>query len=473
MDKQFDDLVRFITKFIERSLLEETDNDRQLRLNYGPEELEKILPLSIANKGLDSRDILKVINQVIDHSVVFDHPFFMNQMFGKVQPIAFIADIILGLLNISSYTYEVAPAMTLIEKEIVSNLTAKIWGKGQGDGVFTSGGSLSNINALFLARERYLKNSKQKGLFNEKPVSIFVSDQAHYSFTKGVNYLGFGLDSLVLIPSDNKAKIDVNYLNKAIAKSKKEGRVPLLLVGIAGTTMSGSYDDLQSLANIAKKNNIWFHVDAAFGGSFLFSKKLKDRLKGIEHADSVTWNFHKVMGITISAASFLTKEKSVLNKAFSVDANYLFHKKDYDYDLGQKTLQGGRRPDAFKLWVSWKYHGNLGFAKHVEKLHQAALTLATLIEGNKDLTLFAKPESSIVCFNYTPNKYKHKSLGEINEINKEIRTRIFNKGKIILNYSQIHDTVYLRCVLLDPEFTDKQLSHIIDTVINTAEAIPQ
>lgn len=471
MDKQFDDLVQFITEFIQDNLLKETDNKRQLRLNYSPEELQKKLPLSITKKGLDSQNILKVIKQVIDHSVVFDHPFFMNQMFGKVQPIAIIADIILTILNTSSYTYEVAPAMTLIEKEVVSKLSTKIWGKGKGDGVFTSGGSLSNINALFLARQRYLKNSKHKGLFNEKPVSIFISDQAHYSFTKGVNYLGFGLDSLVLIPSNNDAKIDTNYLNKAIIKSKKEGRVPLLLVGIAGTTISGSYDDLHSLASIAKENNMWFHVDAAFGGSFLLSDKLKQRLKGIEHADSVTWNFHKVMGMTLTAASFLTKEKNVLNKAFNVDADYLFHKKNYDYDLGQKTLQGGRRPDAFKLWLSWKYLGDLGFAYHVEKLHQAALNMATIIDENKNLDLFATPESSIVCFRYKPEKYKGKSLNEMNELQKEIRTRIFNEGKILLNYSHIHDTVYLRCVLLDPAFTEEQLNYIIETVILTAKTI--
>jgi len=400
--------------------------------------------------------------------VKLDHPFFMNQMFGKTQPIAFLADIIMSQLNASIYTYEVAPVMTLIEKEIISKLGEKIWGKGTGDGVFTAGGSISNMNALFLARQQYNQQIKIDGLYNQKPFAIFISDQAHYSFVKGVNYLGFGVDSLVKIKTGKNAKIDPLSLKLAIEKSKNEGSIPLMIIGIAGTTISGSFDDLQTLAKIAKENNLWFHVDAAFGGSFLFSEKHKPRLKGIEFADSVTWNFHKVMGMTLSTASFLTREKGLLKKAFGVEADYIFHEEDYDYDLGQKSLQGGRKPDAFKLWMSWKYLGNKGFEKHVEKLYDAAHKLASLVNQTANLELFAPPETSIVCFRYKQN---NKTLEETNILNKKIRSDLFKEGKIIFNYSYLHGTVYIRCVLLDPSFTEKQLKLILDTIVRKAESL--
>lgn len=468
MQKEFVDLIQFTTDFFQKNIQKDTDTLIQLRKNCSPDELKSKITFEISKKGLSSEDLLELIRQVIDYSVELNHPFFMNQMFGKTQPIAFLADIIMSQLNASIYTYEVAPVMTLIEKEVVAKLGEKIWGNGIGDGVFTAGGSISNMNALFLARQQYNQQLKKEGLYDQKPFAIFVSDQAHYSFVKGVNYLGFGIDSLVKVKSDKHAKIEAHSLKNAINKSKKEGRIPLMVIGIAGTTISGSFDNLQSIANIAKENNMWFHVDAAFGGSFLFSEKQKYRMHGIKNADSVTWNFHKVMGMTLSTASFLTKEKGLLKKAFSVEADYLFHEEDYDYDLGQKSLQGGRKPDAFKLWLSWKYLGDTGFEKHVEKLHNAALSLAEIVHKNKYLELFAMPESSIVCFRYiAPSN----STKETNELNKRIRKEIFNEGKIIFNYSYIHNTVYIRCVLLDPNITEKQLKFIIDTVTKKALSI--
>ncbi len=468
MQKEFVDLIQFTADFFQKNIQKDTDSLIQLRQNFSPDELKRKIAFEISKKGLSNENLIALIEQVVDYSVELDHPFFMNQMFGKTQPIGFLADIIMSQLNASIYTYEVAPVMTLIEKEVVSKLGETIWKKGTGDGVFTAGGSISNMNALFLARQHYRKQIKQEGLYNQKPFSIFISDQAHYSFVKGVNYLGYGIESLVKVKSDKKAKIESNSLRRAIEKSIKEGRIPLMIIGIAGTTISGSFDNLQSLAEIAKEYKMWFHVDAAFGGSFLFSKKLKYRLKGIEHADSVTWNFHKIMGMTLSTASLLTKEKGLLKNAFGVEADYLFHEEDYDYDLGQKSLQGGRKPDAFKLWLSWKYLGENGFEKHVNKLHDAALNLAKLVTENQNLELFAAPESSIVCFRYVP---ENKSLKESNEINKKIRNEIFNEGELIFNYSYIHDTVYIRCVLLDPAFTEKQLSHLVDTITKKALSI--
>ena len=468
MQKEFVDLIQFTTDFFQKNIQKNTDTFIQLRKNCSPDELKSEIPFEISKKGLSSEDLLELIQQVIDYSVELDHPLFLNQMFGKTQPIAFLADIIMSQLNASIYTYEVAPVMTLIEKEVVAKLGEKVWGNGIGDGVFTAGGSISNMNALFLARQQFNQQMKKEGLYNQKPFAIFISDQAHYSFVKGVNYLGFGIDSLIKVKSDNNAKIDTKSLKNAINKSIKEGRIPLMVIGIAGTTVSGSFDDLQSLAKIAKENNMWFHVDAAFGGSFLFSEKHKNRMHGIKNADSVTWNFHKVMGMTLSTASFLTKEKGLLKKAFSVAADYLFHEEDYDYDLGQKSLQGGRKPDAFKLWLSWKYLGDTGFKQHVDKLHNAALSLAVLVQKNKYLELFGTPESSIVCFRYLP---PNSALKKTNELNKRIRKEIFNEGKVIFNYSYIHNTVYIRCVLLDPEISEKQLKYIVDTVIEKALSI--
>ena len=468
MDQQFNKLVDYVLDYVKNGIRNKSKDNLQLRKASNPLDLQKNIPLKTQLNGVSSQEIILIIEQVISHSVVTDHPYFMNQMFGKTQPISFLADIIIAMLNTSMYTYEVAPVFSLIEKQIISNLGERIWGKDQGDGVFTAGGSMSNMNALFLARQYHLEHAKQKGLFGEKPFSIFVSEQAHYSFTKGVNFLGFGIESLVKIKSNADASIHIDSLNEAINIEKEKGRQPLMLIGIAGTTISGTYDPLQKLAKIAQKHKMWYHVDAAYGGALLFSDREKEQLKGIENADSVGWNFHKVMGMSLSTSSFLTKEKGLLNKAFNVDAGYLFHEDGYDFDLGQKSLRGGRRPDAFKLWLQWKYKGDAGLAKHVEKLRDASIYLADMVKKTNKLELYQEPQSGIVLFRYLQ---KGKSLKELNTLNKSIRQSIFKEGKIIFNYSCIHKTVYLRCVILDPEFTHKQLEYIVENVVEVGDQL--
>ncbi len=468
MDKQFDELVQYVLSYVKERILNPTTDNLQLRKANKPHELQKKFPLKTQLEGVSSQEIISILEQVIDQSVITNHPYFMNQMFGKTQPISFLADILIAMLNTSIYTYEVAPVFSLIEKELISNLGKKVWGEGTGDGVFTAGGSMSNMNALFLARQNYNETLKQTGLSGEKAFSIFVSDQAHYSFIKGVNFLGFGMDSLVKIKSNANATINVASLKEAIATEKAKGRHPLMLIAIAGTTISGTYDPLEQLAKIAQDHNMWYHIDAAYGGALLFSDREKARLKGIHHADSVSWNFHKVMGMSLSTSSLLTKEKGLLNKAFNVKAGYLFHEEDYDFDLGQKSLQGGRRPDAFKLWLQWKYIGDKGLAEHVEKLRDASLFLAESITKTKQLELYQKPQSGIVLFRYLADG---KSKAALNELNIQIRENLFKEGKLIFNYSHIHGIVYLRCVILDPEFTKKKLTHIIDEVIRVGNSI--
>jgi glutamate/tyrosine decarboxylase-like PLP-dependent enzyme len=468
MDDTFNVLKTFVIEQINQRLSTSQYSDIQLRKAIEPEELSQKIDLNIPHLGIDSPQMLNLIKEVLDYSVNTNHPYFMNQMFGKTQPIAFLADLLISVLNTSMYTYEVAPVLTLIEKETIAHLTSKIWGTGIGDGVFTSGGSLSNMKAMFLARQNKLNHVKNSGLFQEQPVAIFISEQAHYSFVKGVNFMGFGTDALIKIPSKADARIDVVELEKAIIRTQKEGRLPLMLVAIAGTTISGTYDDVETLAQLAHRYEMWFHVDAAFGGALLFSDNERYKLNGIEKADSVTWNFHKAMGMPLSTSSFLTKDKGDLNQAFHVNADYLFHHEADDFDLGQKSLQGGRRPEALKLWMSLKYEGEKGFSQRIEKLRANALYFAKAIEKNPNFELFQEPDSTIVCFRYISEKG---SISDQNELNVKLREAIFNEGKIIFNYAPLHDKIYLRCVLLDPDFTHQQLDNILNSILEKASYI--
>lgn len=446
------------------SLIRKIDSDETgvLRQNNSSQNILRDINIELSENGSSADVLNNLIDQLVEKGVKTNNGLFMNQMFGKQQSIAVLGDILTALLNTSMYTYEVAPVLTLIEKECIKKLGAFVWGTdATSDGVFTPGSSISNMNAMVLARNAKFPESKKNGLFGNNKFSIFVSDKAHYSFDKGALFLGMGENVIVKVKSDVDGKIDISSLNSAIKNEISNGNTPLMLVGIAGTTVSGVYDNLLALSAIANHHKMWFHVDGAYGASLLFSSTEKHKLNGIQHADSVSWSLHKMMGVPLVCAVLLTKNKGVLENSFSVDADYLFHD-DTDLNLGQKSLQCGRRVDSLKLWLAWKSEGNIGFENRINRLIQTAQQFADKIEQTENLELLCLPETPIVCFRFTNTGF---SLTELNELNKTIRETIFNKGEILFNYSTYNNTIYLRCAISDPNMDDKKIDSIIAEVL--------
>jgi glutamate/tyrosine decarboxylase-like PLP-dependent enzyme len=437
-----------------------SDQSLHLRKNISPEEIINALDIKLTGTSTHDHKLSGLVYLVNEKSVNTDHGLFMNQMFGKQLPVAVLGDLLTVLLNTSMYTYEVAPVLTLIEKECVERLCSLVWNStDRHDGVFTPGSSISNMMAMMLARNRRFPQSMETGLFDVPPFRIFVSDQVHYSFKKGTLFSGMGKNTLVEVDSDPDGKISVPALKEAIACELRKGNVPLMLIGIAGTTVTGVYDNLENLAEIAAQYNMWFHIDAAYGGSLLFSQKEKQRLKGVEHADSIAWSLHKMMGVPLSCAVLLTKKNTVLREAFSMDAEYLFH--GNEMDLGQKSLQCGRRADALKLWVAWKFEGDEGLEDRVNKLVEIARRFAGKIREHKNFELLCDPETPIVCFRFT---HPNLSVDQLNELNTEIRSVIFFEGHLLFNYSTHNGKIYLRCVFSDPQMKTENQSSILEKI---------
>jgi glutamate/tyrosine decarboxylase-like PLP-dependent enzyme len=446
------------------------DKNDRIRQDKKPQDLINEIDFSINKEGESQEEITLLIDQIVSSSVNTDHPFFMNQMYGKQNPVSVYGDILTTILNTSMYTYEVAPVMTLIEKECIAKLCTSVWNNRNGDGIFTPGGSISNMMAIMLARNSKLKTSKKEGLYDAPKFSIFTSDQAHYSFLKGAVFMGFGKDSIVKIDTNEKGEIIIDSLLAAIEKEKQNARVPLMLVGVAGTTFSGVYDDLETLADIAEKNNMWYHVDAVYGGSLLFSEKEQNKFTGIKKADSVSWNLHKMMGVPLICSTFLTKQQGLLNDAFAVDADYLFHKDEEDYDLGQKSLQCGRRVDALKLWLAWKHDGEKGFENRIERLMKISSIFADKINSKNNFELLCQPQSPVVIFRILDFELEKT---EINMLNKIVRDKIFKDGEILFNYSEYKNEIYMRCVISDPELKEEDIDKIISKIQETLNFVKQ
>ncbi len=202
-----------------------------------------------------------------------------------------------------------------------------------------------------------------------------IQIKAHYSFVKSAIWLGQGIDSVIKVKADERGRMIPEELDKSISEAVKSGKVPYMAAATSGSTVLGAFDPLPQIADICNKYSIWFHVDAALGGAWLFSSLHRHLLNGIERADSVTWDLHKMTCVPFQCTLVLTKHPNILTQANSLRAEYLFQSDKYydaSYDTGDKSIQCGRKVDSFKLWLQLKAYGENGMEKIVNNVHDMA-----------------------------------------------------------------------------------------------------
>ncbi|KAI8437538.1 hypothetical protein MSG28_011841 [Choristoneura fumiferana] len=331
----------------------------------------------------------------------------------------------LYIINIRYYYLSASPAVSdvtlhrdtyLIFDEIIyvpthNGLLTLVFGIPDGDGIFSPGGSMSMLYAIVAARFRAFPEVKSKGMRGLPELVLFTSEDSHYSIKKAAHWLGFGTESVRVIKTNAKGQMIVEELELAVLKDKEAGKYPLLVNATAGTTVLGAIDPLQKTADVCKKYGIWMHVDACWGGSLILSQKHKSKLNGIERAHSISWNPHKMAGAPLQCSVFLVREKGLLHEANSAAAQYLFQQdKFYDvsYDTGDKSIQCGRKIDAFKLWMMWKARGDAGLnqlADHTMELAQFCLNTVAKRPGFRLITCLIKEcltKKSLLMVAYSP-----------------------------------------------------------------------
>ena len=428
-----------------------------------PEVLLRQLDLKIPEKGKNEKDLLHDISEYLKYSVKTNHPQFLNQLYSGENLPAFIGEIITALTNTSMYTYEVAPIATLIEKELINKM-CKIAGFENGGGTFATGGSNANMLAMMSARNKFLPSVKQKGMQSVPVLSAFVSNQSHYSFDTAANILGIGSNQVYKIQSDAQGKMIPKELDKAIKKSIEAGDQPFFIAATAGTTLLGAFDPLNEIAGIAKKYNLWMHVDGSFGGSIILSRKYKHLFKGLEKADSFTWNPHKLMNIPLIASVLLLKDKYRLMKNLSdLNTDYIYHDNDLEeYNLGKQSVQCGRRVDALKVWLAWRYYGDEGYETRINRMFELAEYATMKVQTCEKLQLLADTQSLNINF-----VYKSDNPDTENDLNLMIREKLMREGSSMVNYGYINGKVSIRLVISKPDINEKDLDEFFNNFITT------
>lgn len=395
MPKINSDLVLF-NELVEVLLNEEHKHPVADRIEA--DKLYDTLDLSLNPTPIVDDKLKNLLKEVVISTPKTATKLFFNQLFGGRQGKAILGDLLAVMLNNSMYTYKVAGPQVGIEQEIIRKSCEMIGYGSQSNGTFPTGGSMSNYMALVMARDTKDSHCREKGM--SKPMIVYTSRESHYSNSKNASFAGIGKSNIRYIPTDSKGQMLPNHLEEQIIKDLDEGFVPTYVNATAGTTVLGSFDPIDKIADITEKYEIWLHVDGAYCGSVIFSDKFKYLVDGIERSNSFSYNAHKMLGTPLTCSVLLVNDKKHLHNSFSNDADYLYQTDGDDFNLGKTSFQCGRRNDALKFWTLWKSIGTNGLKQIVDQQFELADIARAYIKSNPDYTLYSFDDSISVCFNY-------------------------------------------------------------------------
>ncbi len=431
-----------------------------------PEVLKAKLDLRLDGKGGGTDALLAETEKYLRHAVRTAHPAYLNQLFGGFNLAAFAGEIVTAATNTSMYTYEVAPVATLMEMAVVEKMRSYT-GWTTGTGSMMTGGSNTNLVAMLLARNSIFKGAKEEGITGLPKLAVFVSERAHFSMLKAANTTGIGAAAVVKVPVDENGRMRGAALEQAMKETIARGRMPFMVCSTAGTTETGSFDAIDEVSDFAERHKLWHHVDGSWCAGLILSPRYRPLFKGLDRADSFSWNPHKLMNIPLVCSVLLVKDPNIMRREIqSHDADYIYHENDTShYDMGPASLQCGRRVDVLKLWMAWKYYGDDGYAARIERLGELAAYATRRAETDPQFELTFPTQTLNVNFRCAVPEGV-----DADRFNENLRYRLIREGSAMVNYCRLDSGLSIRLVLLNPDLTEADLDRFFDAVADAAEA---
>lgn len=411
----------------------------------------------------NKENITTVFQQILDRSINVQHPHYIGHQVSAPALVSALGGLMGSVLSNGSAVYEMGKANTAIEK-VICDWLSKAIGFKQGGGFLTSGGTLANLTALLAARRHYKTEDVWKDSYG-KALAIMVSNQAHYCVDRAVRIMGLGEKGIIKLEVDEQFKVKVDLLDEALLQAKANGLTVIALVGSACTTATGSFDDLEEMANFAQANNLWFHVDGAHGGPSVLSKKYKHLVKGIELADSVVIDFHKMMLTPSLTTALLFKHVEQSFGIFQQKADYLWNNETANewHQAGKRTFECTKLMMAPKIYFIIKTFGVKIFEQNIDHLYDLAKELAQQIKAHPKFELLMMPECNIVNFRYLDTK------NDLNKINQNIREALVKAGEFYIVQTTINHKIYLRCTVMNPLTTAETFANLLKHIENWAK----
>jgi L-2,4-diaminobutyrate decarboxylase len=404
------------------------------------------------------RDVLPDCNRLT-------HPRSMGHQVSAPLPVAVWTEALTAALNQSGAVWEMSPVGTIIETQVVRWMCGLAGFGPDAGGTFTSGGTEATFAGLLAARQAARPDAWRTGIGADPPV-VVSGEHAHYGVARAVGELGIGSDHAVIVPSHDY-RMNVDALRCTLDALRAGGRQIMAVVATAGTTPTGSFDDLEAIGRLCEERGLWLHVDGAHGASALLSPAHRPRLSGIQRARSIAWDPHKMMLMPLTASVVLVRHERDLEAAFSQQAPYLFHggAGERNWDQGLRSFTCSRRIDALKVWVAIQRHGASGLAALYEHLCATARALYDAILGRPSFQALHAPESNILCFRYVGNRTLPDD--RLDALNLELRTAYNREGDGWITSTVLGGRRVLRVTMMNPRTTPRDL----DRVLNGLESV--
>ncbi|MEU3514497.1 lysine decarboxylase DesA [Streptomyces sp. NPDC006654] len=411
----------------------------------------------------DTTAVLDELEDVyLRDAVYFHHPRYLAHLNCPVVIPALLGEAVLSAVNSSLDTWDQSAGGTLIERKLIDWTTARIGLGESADGVFTSGGTQSNLQALLLAREESKTDSLAR-------LRIFASEASHFSVQKSAKLLGLGQDAVVPVPVGHDKRMRSVALARELERCLGDGLVPMAVVATAGTTDFGSIDPLPEIAELCAQYGVWMHVDAAYGCGLLASLKHRDRIAGIERADSVTVDYHKSFFQPVSSSAVLVRDATTLRHA-TYHAEYLNPRRTVRERIPNqvdKSLQTTRRFDALKLWMTLRTMGADGIGALFDEVCDLAAEGWRLLAADPRYDVVVEPSLSTLVFRYVPASVTDPV--EIDRANLHARKALFASGDAVVAGTKVGGRHYLKFTLLNPETTTADIAAVLELIAGHAE----
>lgn len=437
-----------------------------------PADLKPIFDIPETGTGI--KGLFDQFDRILDSSVVTWNQGFLDKLYASTNPVGVASDILLSVLNTNSHVFTVSPALTVIERK-TAHAYAQLFGfnKPTSGGLTFPGGSYSNSTSMTTARSFLFPETKLDGNGSRK-FAIFTSAHAHYSVEKAAIFCGFGSRSVFKVPVTKYGCMIPEELDAQIETAKAQGYTPLYVNATAGTTVYGSFDDFNAIADIAEKHKIWFHIDGSWGGNAVFSETHRaSKLAGAHRANSITVNPHKALGVPTTCSFLLFPDERILQEANSLKAPYLFHSSssnEENFDLADGTMGCGRRPDAVKLYLGWNWYGTAGYGARIDHAMRLSEYLAGSVRGRSGFTLVSEfpPPFLQVCFYYSPTGVLSDSADENTRITRQLVHKLHGSGKFLVDYAPEGGAKsrgeFFRVVVNSPILSSKTVDSLLELI---------
>ena len=419
------------------------------------------------NQSEQSNEVKDILQTILNTSINLHNPKYMGHQVAPTLPLAALAGPMSSYLNNGMAVYEMGTASSAIEKLILQDICDKIGYDANADGFITSGGTLANLTALLAARRQMIKEDVWEDGSNKK-LAVMVSEEAHYCIDRAARIMGMGTSGIIKIPVDKHYRMRIDLLESYYEKATENGLQVIAVIGSAPTTSTGIYDKLEEIASFCTKFNLWFHVDGAHGGAVVYSKKYKSLAKGIEKADSVVIDGHKMMMMPSIMTFLAFKNKIHSYQTFSQKAQYLWENSEDEewYNYAKRTFECTKSMMSIQFYLVKQAYGDSIFEEYVDTLYDLGQIFYEIVEDEAHLQSFLKPDANIVCF-----RYVHPDLqqDEINKINQQIRKAILEDGRFYIVQTLLQGKNYLRVTIMNPFTSQKEINELLKTVLALGE----